>query len=164
MNNNSIDYINNNLLAWHLRLSGVVEEYRLDLMLECDAIESLSRYYINGKDYFKYLADMLSLSEDDAKTFKDKWDKSILNHYLSCQDALYTGISLDMEYNWIPVSEREPDTSGIFLVTTISGGYPHIVEAEYLIYEADEYDEAYTEWTESEVVAWRPILKAYGEV
>lgn len=61
-----------------------------------------------------------------------------------------------MEMNWIPAAERLPEKSGLYFVTT-DGRYADIATLAF-------YDLVNNAWyTASDVIAWMPLPKPYGE-
>lgn len=69
--------------------------------------------------------------------------------------------ALKAEPRWIPVTERLPETDGIYLITDASCGYEDVHESFYFP-NADEYGEPY--WDYNNVTAWMPMPEPYREV
>lgn len=74
--------------------------------------------------------------------------------------------TVEAEPQWIPVSERLPEESGIYLVTLKTDGVPHF-EIEFpngFVY-VSTYEAVTMHWGygDKNVIAWMPLLKPYHE-
>lgn len=88
----------------------------------------------------------------------DAWDKLSKRGRTEFDQVLMTLPSAEPKTGWIPVSERLPDDSDCYLVTTSWGD----VEQIWFAHKKD-YDITESEWweTDDNPVAWMPLPEPY---
>lgn len=110
----------------------------------------------------KKMADLISI--DAVMELFDWWEHEydeIDSYIRNIRQDVLTLPTIEAEPRWIPVTEKLPETDGIYLITDASCGYEDVRESFYYHNDVD-YDDPY--WDYNNVTAWMPLPEPYRGV
>lgn len=97
-----------------------------------------------GCEKYKYCSDCPNCVSDDE--------------FIQALDAAISALEKQEQDRWIPVSERPPEESGNYLVTSYDCGEKHVEVGLFI-----SCDDGDAFWTSQNVIAWKDKPEPYQE-